>query len=127
MQSGVFNTFFEYSCCLKIKYFIFILEKNIFFVKRIYSSSWKLAQDFCIFEFIWVTIIFLLTGSKIIIFVHLSVEVNYFILFISIILTHNYLLNTPGCSGSSIVPSYRCKGKYRSTTDLSFSHQKGMQ
>ena len=25
------------------------------------------------------------------------------------------------------MPSYRCEGKYRSTTDLSFSHPKGIQ
>ena len=47
---------------------------------------------------VWVIsriITFILTSTKIIIFIHLSVKMNYFILFIMIILTHNYLLNTP--------------------------------
>ena len=38
---------------------------------------------------------FILTGLKIIIFIQLSVKRNYFILFIIIIFTHNYLSNTP--------------------------------
>ena len=49
------------------------------------------------------------TGSKIFIFIHLNVEITFFILLFSIILTPTSLLNTPGGSGSSIVPSYRCE------------------
>ena len=37
-----------------------------------------------------------------IIFIDLSVKINYFILFIKIIITHNYLFNTPGYSAKML-------------------------
>ena len=41
--------------------------------------------------------IFILTGPTMIVFIHLSVKIDYFIFFIITILTHNYFIENP-CS-----------------------------